>query len=70
MDRDDYLLEKADEGRIRKEQRKRILCIWDGSVLEKAKSSKGSARLSQVKRRGDSEPGEGSFPTFRPYNTE
>ncbi|GCE27536.1 hypothetical protein KDA_30200 [Dictyobacter alpinus] len=38
---DHYLLEKADEEvRTLKEQCKRILCIWDGSVLEKAESEK------------------------------
>src|SRR5260370_20851275 len=38
---DRYLLEKADqEGQKLKEQGKRILCIWDGSVLEKAESEK------------------------------
>jgi hypothetical protein len=38
---DRYLLEKADEEVQKlKEQGKRILCIWDGSVLEKAESEK------------------------------
>ncbi|GHO99851.1 hypothetical protein KSF_098990 [Reticulibacter mediterranei] len=38
---DHYLLEKADEEvQNLKVQRKRILCIWDGSVLEKAESEK------------------------------
>lgn len=39
MDR--YLLEKADEEVEKlKEQGKRILCVWDGSVVEKAESEK------------------------------
>jgi Transposase DDE domain len=38
---DRYLLEEADkEVKKLKEQGKRILCIWDGSVLEKPESSK------------------------------
>jgi len=38
---DRYLLEKADEEVEKlKEQRKRILCLWDGSVVEKAESEK------------------------------
>jgi hypothetical protein len=38
---DRYFLEKADEEvKKLKEQGKRILCIWDGSVLEKAESEK------------------------------
>jgi hypothetical protein len=38
---DRYLLEKADiEMKKLKEQRKRILCIWDGSVIEKPESEK------------------------------
>ncbi len=38
---DRYLLEKADEEVQKlKEQGKRILCVWDGSVLEKAESEK------------------------------
>jgi hypothetical protein len=38
---DRYLLEKADEEVQKlKEQGKRILCIWDGSVVEKAESDK------------------------------
>ncbi|HEY6407615.1 MAG TPA: transposase [Ktedonobacteraceae bacterium] len=38
---DRYLLSKADEEvKKLKEQGKRILCIWDGSVLEKAESEK------------------------------
>jgi hypothetical protein len=38
---DRYLLEKAgEEVQKLKEQGKRILCIWDGSVLEKAESEK------------------------------
>jgi len=38
---DRYLLEKADEEVQRlKKQGKRILCLWDGSVLEKAESEK------------------------------
>jgi hypothetical protein len=38
---DRFLLEKADgEVKKLKEQGKRALCIWDGSVLEKAESEK------------------------------
>lgn len=38
---DRYLLEEADkEVKKLKEQGKRILCIWDGSVIEKPESSK------------------------------
>jgi hypothetical protein len=38
---DGYLLEKADAEVARlKEQGKRILCLWDGSVVEKAESEK------------------------------
>jgi hypothetical protein len=38
---DQYLLEKADEEVQKlKEQGKRILCLWDGSVVEKAESEK------------------------------
>ena len=38
---DRYLLEKADEEvKKLKEQGNRILCLWDGSVLEKAESEK------------------------------
>ena len=38
---DRYLLEKADEEVNKlKEQGKRILCLWDGSVVEKAESEK------------------------------
>ena len=38
---DRYLLEKADEEvKKLKEQGKRILCLWDGSVVEKAESEK------------------------------
>lgn len=38
---DTYLLKKADEEvKALKAQGKRILCIWDGSVLEKAESEK------------------------------
>src|SRR5216684_809044 len=38
---DRYVLEKADEEVQKlKEQGKRILCVWDGSVLEKAESEK------------------------------
>jgi len=38
---DHYLLEEADkEVRKLKDQGKRILCLWDGSVLEKPESSK------------------------------
>lgn len=41
MQIDRYLLEEADkEVKKLKEQGKRILCIWDGSVLEKPESSK------------------------------
>jgi hypothetical protein len=38
---DRYLLEKADEEvQMLKKQGKQILCLWDGSVLEKAESEK------------------------------
>src|SRR4051794_24734347 len=38
---DQYLLEKADaEVKKLKEQGEQILCVWDGSVLEKAESEK------------------------------
>ena len=52
-----YLLEKADEEvKQLKEQGKRILCLWDGSVLEKAESEKGEGLCpvlsSKAKRRG------------------
>ncbi|MEO6891901.1 MAG: transposase [Ktedonobacteraceae bacterium] len=37
---DRYLLEEADKEVIRlKEQEKRVLCLWDGSVIEKPESS-------------------------------
>lgn len=53
---DRYLLEKADE-EVQKLKRdgKRILCLWDGSVLEKAESEKlegmGPVLSSKAKRR-------------------
>jgi len=38
---DEYLMNEADkEVKNLKQQRKRILCIWDGSVIEKPESSK------------------------------
>lgn len=38
---DRYLLKEADREVVRlKEEKKRILCIWDGSVIEKPESSK------------------------------
>jgi hypothetical protein len=54
---DQYLLEKANEEVTRlKEQGKRILCLWDGSVIEKAESEKGEGLCpvlsSKAKRRG------------------
>jgi hypothetical protein len=54
---DRYLLEKADaEVKTLKEQGKRILCIWDGSVVEKAESEKSEGLCpvlsSKAKRRG------------------
>jgi hypothetical protein len=59
---DCYLLEKADEEvKKLKEQGKRILCIWDGSVLEKAESEKLEGLCpvlsSKVKRRQRSKRG-------------
>ena len=52
---DRYLLEEADkEVKKLKEQGKRLLCIWDGSVLEKPESSKleglGPVVSSKAKR--------------------
>lgn len=52
-----YLLEKADEGgKELKVQQQRILCLWDGSVVEKAESEKGEGLCpvlsSKAKRRG------------------
>jgi hypothetical protein len=54
---DQYFLKKADEEVIRlKEQGKRIFCLWDGSVVEKAESEKGEGLCpvlsSKAKRRG------------------
>jgi len=53
---DRFLLEKADEQvQMLKEQGKRILCIWDGSVVEKAESEKAEGLCpvlsSKAKRR-------------------
>jgi hypothetical protein len=59
---DQYFLEKADE-EVQKlqEQRKRILCLWDGSVVEKAESEKGEGLCpvlsSKAKRRGRTKRG-------------
>ncbi|HEU5379302.1 MAG TPA: hypothetical protein VFV38_28100 [Ktedonobacteraceae bacterium] len=52
-----YLLEKADEEVQKlKRQEKRILCLWDGSVVEKAESEKSEGLCpvlsSKAKRRG------------------
>src|SRR5690349_12963913 len=59
---DRYMLEKADtEVRKLKEQGKRILCLWDGSVVEKAESEKGEglcpALSSKAKRRSRTKRG-------------
>lgn len=59
---DRYLLEKADEEVEKlKEQGKRIRCIWDGSVLEKAESEKWEGLCpvlsSKAKRRQRSKRG-------------
>lgn len=53
---DRFLLEKADEEvKKLKEQGKRILCVWDGSVVEKAESEKAEGLCpvlsSKAKRR-------------------
>ena len=53
---DRFLLEKADEEvKKLKEQGKRILCLWDGSVVEKAESEKAEGLCpvlsSKAKRR-------------------
>jgi hypothetical protein len=52
---DQYLLEEADkEVKTLKNQGKRVLCIWDGSVIEKPESSKleglGTVLSSKAKR--------------------
>jgi hypothetical protein len=52
-----YFLEKTDEEvRKLKEQGERILCVWDGSVVEKAESEKSEGLCpvlsSKAKRRG------------------
>lgn len=52
-----YLVEQADEEIQKlKAQRKRIICIWDGSVVEKAESEKSEGLCpvlsSKAKRRG------------------
>lgn len=57
-----YLLEKADEEVQKlKAQRERILCLWDGSVLEKAESEKGEGLCpvlsSKAKRRARTKRG-------------
>lgn len=57
-----YLLEKADEEVQKlKAQGKRILCIWDGSVVEKAESEKGEGLCpvlsSKAKRRSRTKRG-------------
>ena len=59
---DRYLLEKADEEvKKLKEQGKRILCLWDGSVVEKAESEKLEGLCpvlsSKAKRRGRTKRG-------------
>lgn len=59
---DKYLLKKADEEvKKLKEQGKRILCIWDGSVVEKPESEKAEGLCpvlsSKVKRRQRSKRG-------------
>jgi hypothetical protein len=57
-----YLLEQADE-EVQKlrEQGKRILCLWDGSVVEKAESEKAEGLCpvlsSKAKRRGRTKRG-------------
>lgn len=59
---DRYVLEKADEEvKKLKEQGKRILCLWDGSVVEKAESEKSEGLCpvlsSKAKRRGRTKRG-------------
>lgn len=59
---DRFLLSKADEEVSKlKQQGKRILCLWDGSVLEKAESEKleglGPVLSSKAKRRQRSKRG-------------
>jgi hypothetical protein len=59
---DRYLLEKADEEVQKlKVQGKRILCIWDGSVVEKAESEKSEGLCpvlsSKAKRRSRTKRG-------------
>jgi len=69
---DRYLLEKADEEVQKlKEQGKRILCVWDGSVLEKAESEKLEGLCpvlsSQAKRRQRTKRGlVFNWPALRP----
>jgi hypothetical protein len=57
---DRYLLEKADEEVNKlKEQGKRIRCLWDGSVVEKAESEKSEGLcpvLIRVKQSGAGAP--------------
>lgn len=46
---DRYLLDEADkEVKKLKEQEKRILCLWDGSILEKPESSKLEGLCSDI----------------------
>ncbi len=67
-----YLLKKADEEVQKlKAQGKRILCIWDGSVLEKAESEKLEGLCpvlsSKAKRRGRTKRGlVFNWPALRP----
>ncbi|HZO71107.1 MAG TPA: transposase [Ktedonobacteraceae bacterium] len=69
---DRYFLEKADEEVEKlKEQGKRILCLWDGSVLEKAESEKLEGLCpvlsSKAKRRGRTKRGlVFNWPALRP----
>jgi hypothetical protein len=67
-----YLLEKADEEVQKlKGQGKRILCVWDDSVIEKAESAKGEGLApvlsSKAKRRGRTRRGVVfNWPALRP----
>lgn len=69
---DRYLLSKADEEvKKLKEQGKRILCIWDGSVVEKAESEKleGLCPVLSSKAKRRQRPKRGiifNFPVLRP----
>jgi hypothetical protein len=59
---EEFLLEKAHEEVNRLHaQGQRILCIWDGSVLEKAESEQGEGLCpvlsSKAKRRGRTKRG-------------